>query len=195
MYIGSDEKYLVALVAQGDEGAFRQIFDLYRDKLYAYSLKFTKSKVSAEEIVQEVFIKIWENKARLNPELSFRAYLYKITQNQVFDYLKKAANDITFRKAMIRWVDSYADRVEDGVIMAEYEEVVRQAVEQLPPQRKLIFQLSRDHYMSHEEIATQLGISKNTVKVQIVKAGKFIKEYFYHRTDVMLSLFLLFLFF
>ena len=184
----SVDPMLIARLSAGDAAAFRQVFDLYHQKLYAFSLKFTKSRVLSEEIVQEVFIKVWENRAGLNPELSLGAYLYKITQNKVFDFLKKAALDQSVKKGLIRHVERMCDPIEADIFLAEYETIIKAAISQLPPQRKLIFEMSRDQYLSHEEIARQLGIAKNTVKVQIVKASRFIREYLHRHADIPLAL-------
>jgi RNA polymerase sigma factor (sigma-70 family) len=96
-----DERTLVINLIAGDERAFRAIFDRYRDCLYGYCLKFTKSKEAAEEIVQDVFVKVWETRSNLNPDLSFKAYLYQITKNLAFNFLKKAAGESSFKKKIL----------------------------------------------------------------------------------------------
>ena len=130
----------------------------------------------------------------LNPDLYFRAYLYKITQNKVFDFLKKAALDQSVKRGLIRRVERMSDPIEAGIFLAEYEAIIKDAINQLPPQRKLIFEMSREQYLSHEEIAQQLGVARNTVKVQIVKASKFIREYLHRHADIPLPLTLLLIF-
>lgn len=187
MSLKIDERTLVIHLIAGDEGAFRAIFDRYRDRLYGYCLKFTKSKEAAEEIVQDVFVKVWENRSSLNPDLSFNAYLYQITKNLAFNFLKKAASETLFKKRILPYLEVAHSRPEDDCLYRDYERLADKVIKLLPPQRQLIFQMSRQSGMSHDEIATSLGISKNTVKGQIVKASKTIRDYFRLHSDIALG--------
>lgn len=173
----------------GDEAAFRAIFDLYRDRLFCYCLKFTKSREAAEEIVQDVFIKVWENRQAVNPDLSFKAYLYQITKNLAFNFLKKAAGEVSFKRKVLLYLEVAHNQPEEACILQDYEQLAEKAIQMLPPQRQLIFRMSRREGMSHEEIAAILGISKNTVKVQIVKASKTLRDFFQLHTDIAVSFF------
>lgn len=186
-----DEQEIILKVAKGDHNAFRQVFDRYRDVLYGYSFKLTKSEVLAEEAVQETFMKVWKNRANLNAELSIKAYLYKITQNHVYNGLRNAAYDDKLKaEVFYSRIDSYYS-TEDQVIYQDLEAFKETAIANLPARRQLIFQMSRVQHFSHEEIATQLGISQHTVKDQIVKALKSIKKYLQTHADIVFSLTLL----
>ncbi|CAN5911035.1 RNA polymerase sigma-70 factor [soil metagenome] len=185
-----DERILVLRLIAGDEAAFRAIFDRYRDRLFTYCLKFTKSREAAEEIVQDVFMKIWENRLSIDPDLSFNAYLYQITKNLAFNFLKKAAGEISFKQSVLGYLENAHNQSEDDCIYQDYEQLAESAISLLPPKRQMIFQMSRQEGMSHEAIAASLGISKNTVKVQIVKASKTLRAYFRLHTNIAVGLLL-----
>jgi RNA polymerase sigma-70 factor (ECF subfamily) len=128
---------------------------------------------------------VWRKKEQLNPALSLNALLFKITKDLSFNYLKKAARELTFRLALKEKVcHAPTNFTEDQVLSEEYDQMAAMAIDELPPQRRTIFMMRRQGGMSYEEIADQLGISKNTVKVQLVKASKFLKEYFISHTDI-----------
>jgi RNA polymerase sigma-70 factor (family 1) len=188
MSVPGDERILVMRLIAGNEAAFRAIFDLYRDRLFCYCLKFTKTREAAEEIVQDVFVKVWENRQAINPDLSFNAYLYQITKNLAFNFLKKAAGEVSFKRKVLLYLEVAHNQPEEDCIFQDYEQLAEQAIQTLPPQRQLIFRMSRRDGMSHEEIADSLGISKNTVKVQIVKASKTLREFFQLHTDIAMGL-------
>ncbi len=182
------DKQLIKLMVKGDENAFKKVYDAYYDKLYYYCLQFVKSEDLAQELLQDVFVKLWEQRDKINPDLSFNAYFYKMTRNHTYDFLKKAARDQRLKEEMMLSVIWRHSQEEDNLTYAEYDAIVKQSIHKLPTQRKLIFQLSRHDGMSYEEIAKSLGISKNTVKVQIFRALKTIKKHLQMHTDFTVAL-------
>ncbi len=184
------EREIIKKVSEGDHGAFRRIFDQYKDILYGYSYKLTKSQTLAEEAVQEVFLKVWQNRQTLDADRPIKAYLYKITQNHVYNTLRNAAyNDKLKQQIFYRCLNTHYS-TEDQVIYRDLETFKDQAIDRLPARRQLIFRMSRVQGLSHEEIANQLGISQHTVKDQIVKALKSIKEQLLTHTDIAVSVIL-----
>ncbi|MEJ8818708.1 RNA polymerase sigma factor [Lacibacter sp. H407] len=187
-----DEIELMERLKRGDQQAFLTLYDRYHPLVYNWVLKLVKVPELAEDIVQEVFIKIWQIKERLNPEQSFPAFLYKISRNQAFALLKKIASDETLRSKVMTELGSNAESAENRLLWQQYEKLLNHAVEQLPVQRKKVFKLCRQEGMSYEEVATELGISRNTVKEHMVMAMKNIREYFSQHGDMsLLFLFLL----
>lgn len=183
-----DEAVIVRRVSEGDHRAFRQIFDRYKDVLFGYSCRFTKSPPLAEEIVQEVFLKVWQNREKLDPQLSVKSYLYKLTQNLVYNTLRNAAYDNKLKQQIFYRCLNTHYSTEDQVIYRDLEVFKDKAVACLPAKRQLIFRMSRVQGLSHEEIAEQLGISPHTVKDQIVKALKSIKKQLRTHTDIAVSI-------
>jgi RNA polymerase sigma-70 factor (ECF subfamily) len=182
------EKELVERIVSGDQTAFKEIFYRYKDKLFSYCFRFTKSEEVAEEIVQDVLLKIWTDRKRIDPDLSFSSYLYTITRNYSFNFLKKAAANISLQEKLFYYFDHYHSQPEDQLVFNDLTSIVNKAVALLPPQRRLIYKMSREKAMNYDEIAHHLGISKHTVKNQLVQALKFIRSYLNTHTELNLCL-------
>jgi RNA polymerase sigma-70 factor (ECF subfamily) len=183
-----NENALLERVAQGDESAFRIVFDHYRDAIFAFSLKVTRHESIAEEIVQDVFLKIWINRSGLGDVRNFADFLYIIARNHTFNSLRSLARE---RKLLI---DTSADLQIAGVsteaiiVQRDYDRLLLQAVAQVPPQQKLVYTLGRQQGLSREEIAAQLHISPGTVKVHMAQALRTLRAYFKNHPDGILFL-------
>ncbi len=169
---------LLTEIKRGNQLAFKKLYDEYQHKIYAYALRYLKSKALAEELVQEVFLKVWNHRGKLDIDKNIAAYLYKIAQNTIYQQLKVAARDKELRATLFfQDSDQQPDVLEADLFHKELLQVYAEAVNLLPTQRKKVFQMSRNDDLSHEEIAQLLDISKNTVKDQVVKASRFIRKY------------------
>lgn len=168
---------LLKKLREGDQLAFAQIYNLYRSKIYLYACNLCKSAETAEEVVQEVFIRIWQKKEQINPELNFDAYIRKITLNHVLNHLKKIARDKVLQEEVLNYMDAIRHSTDDSLLEKELLKTYDEAIALLPAQKKLIYQMSRNEEMTHEQIAERLNISKNTVKNHMVVATKFIRSY------------------
>ena len=177
-------KHLMARLQQGDPKAFEQLFADRHARVYAYCQKFVKREELAQEVTLDVFMTVWKKRAQLDT-LSLDAFLFKVAKDLSFNCLKKAARDQAFRSELAaRNGHPLTNVTEAQVQWEEYDRMANQAIGQLPPQRQKIFTMRRRQDMSHEEIAEQLGISKNTVKVQLVKASKFLRDYLATHADI-----------
>lgn len=172
-----EDKALLIRLSEGDEIAFVKIYNQYRHKIFTYAWQLSKSADTAEEIVQEVFIRIWQKRAQINTELSFNAYIRKITLNHVLNHLKKVAREKSLQEEVFQLIEHSTSRTEDKLLEKELRTIYTDAIARLPAQKKLIYQMSRTEELSHEEIALKLDISKNTVKNHMVEASRFIREY------------------
>ncbi|NKI27584.1 RNA polymerase sigma-70 factor [Arenibacter sp. 6A1] len=180
------EKLWVVNLRNGDNKAFRKLFDTYRNDIYTYSYSLVKNSQIAEEIVQEVFLKVWLGRETLNPELSFRAFIFTITRNHTFNFLKKAVNDKKLKDAVFYQSQNLDSSLEDQIYTAEYEILRKKAIDQLPTKRKRIFQMSREEDKSYLDISKELGISVSTVKGQMNKALSSIRTFLTYNSDLTL---------
>jgi RNA polymerase sigma-70 factor (ECF subfamily) len=166
---------LILQVSEGDEYAFRLLFDQYRNKIFSIAWKITGVKSAAEDVVQEVFIKLWMNKEKLTGVENFNAYLNTITRNHILNNLRKVAYEQTFLEDLIREQSVNTKNISDPVLYNELQNLVHRAIQQLSPQQKKVFQLSRTEGLKHAEIAAQLNVSRSTVKDHMVEALRSIK--------------------
>lgn len=165
-------------VTTGDERAFRQLFQLFSSTVYSFSLKLTRSPVQAEEIVQEVFLKLWIHRERLQRIDNFSAYLFTATKHHAFNVLKHRAIEERAKKILHKeQVDSHCD-TEDTVVLRDYQQFLDQAISDLPPQQRLVYRLCHLEGLRYEEVARKLNISSLTVKTHMHQALRTIKSQF-----------------
>ena len=165
-------------VALGDEQAFKALFDRYHHRLYQYIFKMVKSKNVAEELVMDVFLKLWLGRDLLADIENLDGFLFKVAYNKSIDFFRAAAKDKQLGSLLYDQIEIPSQSQTDSrLLLQEYEKKIREAIDLLPPQRRKIFQLSREEGLTHARIAEELGISKNTVANTIVEARQFIKSY------------------
>ncbi|MDD7885086.1 RNA polymerase sigma-70 factor [Flavivirga sp. 57AJ16] len=186
-----NEKLLVQELIEGNNKAFRKLFDTYRNDVFAYSVSMLKTKVLSEEIVQDVFLNIWKHRDRLNPDLSFKSYVFTITRNLTFNLISKVANNRKLKEEVFYVSQKSYSPIEDKMAEADYEAIKNKAIQQLPLKRKVIFQMSRDEGKSYDEISKELNISVSTVKGQMSKALATIRDFLETHGDVTLLITLL----
>lgn len=168
---------LLLRIAEGDEKAFNELFRLYRDRLYSYLLRITKSKSIAEEATLDIFMKIWNGRALLPEIRNFDGFLYRILQNSAIDYLRKAKRS---RLQQIEiWTDMEnlvtAPQADEKVLHTEIETTIRKVIDRLSPQRRQAYYLSREEDLSYDQIAQQMNLSRNTVRNHVSAALDFIR--------------------
>jgi len=187
-----DERMLLQQIAKGDASAFKTIFDTYRSRLHYYIFSFVKSNQVAEELVIDVFMKLWTGREMVIQIRNFDGFLFRVAHNKTIDFLRSVAKDPDFRELLWEEMQIGADTgADNALIIHEYEEKVREAIALLSPQRKKVYQLSREMDLTHEEIAVQLNLSKSTVNNHLVEARQFIRQYLVNRFDLaMLLLFI-----
>jgi RNA polymerase sigma-70 factor (ECF subfamily) len=188
-----DEKTLLLLVAKGDELAFREIFDRYRKKVLFIARKLLGSEEETEDVLQEVFLKIWTNKEKLPEILQFNSYLNSILRNVVFNMLRKRAYGAAFIEEMLTTSGNLDTTVMSQTEFYELQKRLSVAVNQLPPQQKKVFQLGRIEGYKHEEIAEMLGISKGTVKKHMAEALRNLRAFFTGSSKIILFIVVLIL--
>lgn len=187
----SNDKLLLQQLIAGNEQAFLTIFNTYKKEVYAYSLSILKSQTYAEEIVQEVFLKIWIKRNDLDVSLAFKPYIIVITKNMCLNFLKKAAYDNKMREEIFYQSQKSFNPIYDQIQNKELENLQKEALNLLPPRRRLIFEMSRNEGKSYKEISQELGISLNTVKSQINKALETLRIFLLKNSDISFTLLLL----
>jgi len=164
---------IIQKVAEGDSKAFTQLYEYYREPGLRFITSIVKDKEEAENMLQEVFIKIWYRRDQINPELNFNAYLFACLKNMAFDHLKKIDKD---RKMLCQYLIQVKENHETGLDLEEVKiDKLLSAISRLPKKRKMILQLIMEEGKSYQEIAQIMRISKNTVKNQLVKAKQYLR--------------------
>lgn len=185
-----NEANLLALVAIGNQRAFTELFDSYYKQLGEYVYKLTESIEVTEEIVQDVFIKIWLKREMLVDLDNFSYYLFILSKNQTLNHLRKKAND---KVRQLEWLKQFEEEsyiMNDDSIIEEYRVLIDKAIEKLPPQQKKVYKMSREERLKQEEIAKILNISPETVKKHIKLALRSIKNELSGQNDAMIVLIL-----
>ena len=169
---------LVKLLRKGDMSAFDAIYERYCKRLYGFVFRYIKQEVDAEEIVQEVFIKIWESRKTIDSYSSFESFIFTIAYNSTISLLRKRVTEKKYLEQIkYRQQINNSEDIINEIHYKEMNERVKSLLNQLTPRQKEIFILSREEGLSHEEIAKKLNISSNTVKNHLVSALAYIKSH------------------
>ena len=171
---------LFRLISLGDEAAFEQVFELYKSRLVSYLALFTKSTEEAKELTQEIFLKVWISREKLADIESPENYLFVMAKNKALDYLRKASLDSKMREDLWRSISQHQQSTEEELFAEERANLINEAIYKLSRQQQAVFRLSRMGGLTHDQIALQMSISKNTVKNHIVASVKFIRNYLSH---------------
>jgi len=167
---------LLSLLKEGDMLAFDAIYEKYCKRIFAFVVRYVKSVPDAEEIVQEVFLKIWENRNKIDVYFSFESYIFTISYNSTISLLRKRVTEkkyIDYLKNL--QVAENVFELTDEVYYRELTDQIQSLLSELTPRQKEIFLLSREEGLTHDEIAKRLGISSNTVKNHIVTTLNFLR--------------------
>jgi RNA polymerase sigma-70 factor (ECF subfamily) len=167
---------LLRALANDDEQAFAALYHKYHQKLFFFVFNLTQSKQAAEDALQEVFVKVWADRKTLTTITNFNAWIYRITKNHVLNGLKRMAHETLILAEIAK--DIHAGE-QDAHTLLSYKDahaVLQEGMEELPPQQKLVMQLSREEGMKYEEIGRQLNISPLTVKKHAAQALQFLRE-------------------
>ena len=184
-----DPAIIICRISESDPRAFRELFDHYAPKVNGFALKITRSESIAEEIVQDVFMKIWQNRSRLRTVEYFPAYLFAITRNLSLNALKRLAIAESANRSYIENMRTSQSDTEETVVYRDYRNILNQAIDGLPPQQKLIYSLCHGEGLKYEEVAQRLHISRLTVKTHMQHALRTIKTHFTMMARILVPLF------
>jgi RNA polymerase sigma-70 factor (ECF subfamily) len=186
------EHHLLESLAAGDQNAFREIFHAYSPRIYGFALKLTRSQTLAEEIVQDIFMKIWVGRESLSAIDNLQAYLYTLSKNHAFNILKRISLEEIAKAKISKDLKEVHHETEETIDFHESEEILNQVINRLPPQQKLVYSLCHQEGLKYEEVALRLNISRLTVKTHMQQALRTIKLHFSGFIGLLLPLFLVF---
>ena len=184
-----EEELLIAL-SQGSEQAFEEIYHLYSPRLFGRLMKLVKSEAYTQEILQDVFLKIWDHRASIDPEKSFRSFLFKIAENKAYDFFRKAARDKERESELIALATTEYTIIEELKSDEDNLAMLQKAINGLPPQRQQVFRLCKLEGKTYKEVSDLLGISVSTISDHIVKGTKGVRDYFNKKQLTFIGLYL-----
>lgn len=167
---------IVRQLANDDHKTFKNLYELYHKYLYAFALNLLPSGADAEEIVQNVFLAVWNQRKNLNIHSSFISYLYGIARHMIYDFIQHKINHEAFVKYYLENNSEYNFITEEEVLFNELKLRFETLIIEIPERRREIFLLSRIEKLSYKEIALKLSISENTVDTQIRHALGFLRS-------------------
>lgn len=182
------EGELLLRLAKGDEAAFTTLYRHYSGPLYINFLRMVKDEAIAEEIIQDLFSRIWLKRETINIEKSFSAYLYRTGYNLVMDFYRKVKRDqVLYDKFRQVATENYS-HIEEILHLKDSQALISKALDTLSPQQRRVFELCRIEGHTYKEVAEILGISHHTVKEYFVKANQAIRKYVTGNVDTALGL-------
>ena len=167
---------LLCQVIEGDRRAFGELYQMYRKPALRFCLTLLKEEAEAENVLHEVFLKIWERRAQINPDLNFSSYLFTCLRNYAFDHFKRLEKDRRLREHYLQQMTHQLSEVDED--KDEQFELLDEVVGSLSEKRKQVLLLNVYEGKSYQEIAELMEISKNTVKNQLVKARQILRDQF-----------------
>ncbi|WP_343555387.1 RNA polymerase sigma-70 factor [Sphingobacterium sp.] len=173
----NDDLALLHALKSSNHKAFETLYYRYSPRLYRHILNMVKIQACAEEILQDVFQKLWERRNGIDPDKSFQSYLFTIAKHLVYDFFHKEIKNRNLKELIISISTSDYSHIEEEYAYKESKKIINQAIENLSPKRKLIYTLCKIEGKSYEEVSSTLGISTSTISDHIVKATKQIQNF------------------
>jgi RNA polymerase sigma-70 factor (family 1) len=177
-YRQEELRILLDRLSENDKVSFCLLFNAYSPKVNAFALKLTLSRSLAEEIVQDVFMKIWINRKNAFTIDNFDAYLFTLVRHHSFNILKRLALEAKAKVILAKESPQYHRDLEEGLHLLESQQILKQVIDQLPPQQRLVYSLCYHEGLKYEEVAQRLNISRLTVKTHMQQALRNIRAHF-----------------
>jgi RNA polymerase sigma-70 factor (ECF subfamily) len=187
MAIDSEREHLQRL-RKGDLDSFKWIYERYHEKVYGYCLRLIDDHPAAQEITEDVFVRLWEKREIVDASLTINGLLLKITKDFAWNYLKKTSRQARQRSryALEQHRPPPAPSIESELIFRDYLDIAEAAIRQLPEKRQLVFNLRYKNGLDNREIAHRLNISETTVRVHLLKATQFLRSYLASHPEIPL---------
>jgi RNA polymerase sigma-70 factor (ECF subfamily) len=172
-----DDQALLKRLIADDEEAFYELYATYKKRLIYYIMRFVKSEDSAEDIFQDVFTSVWQNRHMFDSNTSFTSYLYAMVRNRVLNQFRTLSHQEKFLQYINTKAIDYTDNTEETIKVNDLYEALEKAIKLLSDRQREIFEMSRKDQLSHAEIAEKLGISINTVQQHLSSSLHIIRNY------------------
>jgi RNA polymerase sigma-70 factor (family 1) len=190
----NDESEQLLLAIQNDNHfAFSRLFDLYKAKIFNFALKFVIDESNADEITQMVFVKLWEKRKKISISVSIDSFLFVLTRNTCFDFLRKISHDKKLMESFLLAYQRDANYADDVALHLEMSSCLDMAIGKLPQKQRDVFIMAEIEKKSYDEIARDMLISKNTVKTQLKLARVFLKKTLLQKGAVIGAFIILFI--
>jgi RNA polymerase sigma-70 factor (family 1) len=183
-----NEKELLIQLKNGDDDAFEEIYRMYSHRLYVNLLRLVKSEDLAMDLLQDLYLKLWNNRSTIDTEKNIGSYLFSIAKNLAIDFFRKAARESNLKNHLIAVGTELYNHVDDVFFHKETAKILDQAISALPLQQQRIFNHCKMEGKSYNEVAEMMGISPATVGNQLVKAVKSVKLTMLSSQDVFVML-------
>ena len=183
--IHDTEKELLRKIAEGDEKSFARLFDQYGPRVLQVAYQYTHSDQQSQDILQDVFMKCWLIRVELPAIKSLESWIFVVTRNKALTVLEKNARFLVTGEAYAEHLPALDTSSESRLEAAELENMIRDAIATLPPQQRKVFELAKMKNLNRQEIATDMGISPNTVKVHLNHATRAVRAYLATKLDYL----------
>lgn len=170
-----DETEILTEVKAGNTIAFERLYDCYWLKVYNFAQLYITLSFEVSEVVQDVFVKVWESREMFDETKNFDGFLFIITRNIIFNYSRRHFYELNFKMTALRGLENSYD-IEDELDAADLKSYIDKLIEQLPPQRRRIFKMSREQHLTNKEIAERCAVSEKAIERQITMALKFLRD-------------------
>lgn len=170
----SNQNQLLDELSKGSERAFTDLYNRYKNVVYSCALKITKSKTLSEEVVQDVFLKIWLKKETLTDIAHFESYIFVVARNHIFSMLKQIAKENTL-KSKFNYNDISFDLTDASLEEEQFTSLLNEIIKQLPPQQQKVYRMAKEEDLNYQQIGELLNISAMTAKKHLAQALKFIR--------------------
>lgn len=172
----TDDDFLFLKLKQGDVGAFETLFQNKRLQLLKFITVYTKSVEVAEELTQEVFVRLWNARENIDVSKNGTSYLYTIAKNLSLNYLRAQTKEATLKNELWQRSKRFNSTPEEHIVFKEYMTIFNTILEELPQKKRMIYTMSKQDGKSHDEIAAKLGLSKKTVKNNLSQTLRLIRN-------------------
>jgi RNA polymerase sigma-70 factor (family 1) len=177
--ISYDDAYSLSRIKEGDEYFFNLIFEKYRNQLFSYLFKVTKSREVSEEYVLDIFLKLWHGREAITEIRHFEGFLFKVAHNKAVDFFRAASRNKELQQSIWDSIHhmSASEEADASILFKSTHELIREAIEQLSPQRKKVFELRHHDDLSYAQISAVMHLSPNTVRNHLAASIQFIRDY------------------